>query len=286
MSTVKKVVKKGPPAFFIIPPVRASTVEVEALVKNAVKKKGLTSFIIPPSIEEIQEFLETVPIFPIQLSQIDTEQLQEKVAATEEILWKPIDDIIEGNAIIKRPYDEEEKIEERLLKKSHDLHKVWSILSCCMEQIKMRRPRSTEAIVALIHDYIHLSENKPIKWDDGNLFTWLFKGFCYSVNGLYSDEQCKLLIRKEFKKESDFFDGLKIELDPERQPNPQTRNRIPAHVRIEVWRRDGGKCARCGNREKLEYDHIVPRSRGGGNTARNIELLCEKCNRTKGANIG
>lgn len=63
------------------------------------------------------------------------------------------------------------------------------------------------------------------------------------------------------------------------------RERIPEQVRIEVWRRDDGKCVRCGSREKLEYDHIVPVSKGGSNTSRNIELLCEKCNRQKSANI-
>ncbi len=66
---------------------------------------------------------------------------------------------------------------------------------------------------------------------------------------------------------------------------PYKRTRIPEQVRIEVWRRDSGQCARCGNRERLEYDHIVPISKGGSNTARNIELLCEACNRSKGANI-
>lgn len=63
------------------------------------------------------------------------------------------------------------------------------------------------------------------------------------------------------------------------------RERIPEKVRTEVWRRDEGKCATCGSREKLEYDHIIPVSKGGNNTARNIELLCEKCNREKGASI-
>ena len=61
----------------------------------------------------------------------------------------------------------------------------------------------------------------------------------------------------------------------------QGRVAIPSSVRMEVWRRDGGKCVKCGSREKLEYDHIIPISKGGSNTARNIELLCEKCNRTK-----
>ena len=63
------------------------------------------------------------------------------------------------------------------------------------------------------------------------------------------------------------------------------RENIPSDVRREVWRRDGGKCVRCGSRENLEYDHIIPISKGGSNTARNIELLCESCNRSKGTSI-
>lgn len=61
-----------------------------------------------------------------------------------------------------------------------------------------------------------------------------------------------------------------------------SRPRIPEEIRVKVWRRDGGECARCGSRENLEFDHIVPISKGGSNTTRNIELLCEKCNRSKG----
>ncbi len=63
------------------------------------------------------------------------------------------------------------------------------------------------------------------------------------------------------------------------------RDRISETVRSEVWRRDGGKCLRCGSRIRLEFDHIVPVSLGGSDTARNIELLCEACNRSKGARI-
>jgi Holliday junction DNA helicase RuvB len=59
------------------------------------------------------------------------------------------------------------------------------------------------------------------------------------------------------------------------------RTAIPSEVRREVWRRDGGKCVKCGSRERLEYDHIIPVAKGGSNTARNIELLCETCNRAK-----
>ncbi len=63
------------------------------------------------------------------------------------------------------------------------------------------------------------------------------------------------------------------------------RQPIPDEIKMFVWQRDGGRCANCGSQENLEYDHIIPVSKGGSNTARNIQLLCEKCNRSKSANI-
>jgi hypothetical protein len=38
---------------------------------------------------------------------------------------------------------------------------------------------------------------------------------------------------------------------------------IPQPVKIEVVTRDGGKCRRCGSTQDLQYDRIVPNSRGG-----------------------
>lgn len=59
------------------------------------------------------------------------------------------------------------------------------------------------------------------------------------------------------------------------------REIIPDDVKIFVWRRDKGKCVKCGSKERLEYDHIIPIAKGGSNTARNIQILCESCNREK-----
>lgn len=64
---------------------------------------------------------------------------------------------------------------------------------------------------------------------------------------------------------------------------PTTRERIPEDVKAEVWRRYEGRCANCGSRENIEWDHIIPLALGGSNTARNLQILCEQCNRTKGA---
>ena len=64
------------------------------------------------------------------------------------------------------------------------------------------------------------------------------------------------------------------------------RTAIPDDVQILVWNRDGGKCVKCGSQELLEFDHIIPFSKGGSNSARNIQLLCQACNRTKLDKIG
>jgi tetratricopeptide (TPR) repeat protein len=63
------------------------------------------------------------------------------------------------------------------------------------------------------------------------------------------------------------------------------REPIPLEVQQRVWQRDQGCCVRCGSQDRLEYDHIIPLARGGSNTERNLQLLCESCNRAKGATI-
>ena len=63
------------------------------------------------------------------------------------------------------------------------------------------------------------------------------------------------------------------------------RQPIPDDVKMFVWQRDKGRCVKCGSNQNLEYDHIIPVSMGGSNTARNLQILCEFCNRSKGGNL-
>jgi hypothetical protein len=64
------------------------------------------------------------------------------------------------------------------------------------------------------------------------------------------------------------------------------REFIPQDVMDKVWNRDGGKCARCESQENLEFDHIIPFSKGGATSYRNMQLLCKKCNIEKSNKIG
>jgi 5-methylcytosine-specific restriction endonuclease McrA len=62
----------------------------------------------------------------------------------------------------------------------------------------------------------------------------------------------------------------------------QPRRVIPTQVKLEVWKRDGGKCSKCGSTNDLHFDHIIPWSKGGSSTtADNIQLLCGKHNLEK-----
>lgn len=64
------------------------------------------------------------------------------------------------------------------------------------------------------------------------------------------------------------------------------RERIPIEVRNFVWRRDEGRCVLCGSEDDLQFDHVIPFCRGGGNDAANIQILCGACNREKGDGLG
>jgi len=78
------------------------------------------------------------------------------------------------------------------------------------------------------------------------------------------------------------------ELNPEfaSDVESETTRIIPSTVKLEVWKRDDGKCVLCGAADNLLYDHDVPYSKGGSSlTAKNIRLLCARHNLAKSNKI-
>lgn len=64
------------------------------------------------------------------------------------------------------------------------------------------------------------------------------------------------------------------------------RRIIPTHVKLEVWKRDGGKCTKCGSSDELHFDHILPYAKGGTSLkADNVQLLCARHNLSKSDRI-
>lgn len=52
--------------------------------------------------------------------------------------------------------------------------------------------------------------------------------------------------------------------------------------RKNILRRDGFRCQYCGHRESLTVDHVLPKSRGGPDTWKNLVAACTSCNNKKG----
>jgi len=66
-------------------------------------------------------------------------------------------------------------------------------------------------------------------------------------------------------------------------PAPAEDDRIiPSWVKLAVWKRDDGKCRKCGATSGLHFDHIIPYSKGGSSKEpENIQILCGQHNLQK-----
>jgi hypothetical protein len=121
---------------------------------------------------------------------------------------------------------------------------------------------------------------------EGNF--WLFKSSVYlTADKKLNAVDVRALVNVEINKRRLVLEKAHaVQAVTDNYDNPRRRESISQTVRVEVWQRDGGRCVDCLSQEKLEFDHIIPVAMGGGNTSRNLQLLCETCNRRKGASLG
>jgi len=111
-------------------------------------------------------------------------------------------------------------------------------------------------------------------WSDKGLFNLIRYEFIHSG------------VRKVFKfhmilaPDQEDSDEVPIAAD-----QPMTRI-IPGWVKHEVFKRDKGKCVKCGAGDFLHFDHDLPYSKGGASiTPENVRILCARHNLEKGARI-
>jgi hypothetical protein len=117
---------------------------------------------------------------------------------------------------------------------------------------------------------------------------WMFRHRIYwERDGLSAEDVHALLLDRERRQARQIERARLVSGrgpgDPTTLP---TRPSIPDEVKTYVWQRDHGRCVRCGTDEALEFDHVIPVALGGSSSARNLQLLCEGCNRAKGAALG
>lgn len=107
---------------------------------------------------------------------------------------------------------------------------------------------------------------------------WCYKGFFELVDAEAVSDGRRKVFKFHLKPVEKRIFGRVTEL-------PHNRL-IPTHVKIEVWRRDRGRCVQCGSDKNLHYDHDIPFSKGGSSlTAANVRLLCAKHNLKKSDKI-
>lgn len=63
------------------------------------------------------------------------------------------------------------------------------------------------------------------------------------------------------------------------------RSQVPPEIKWAVWERDNFTCKHCGSHQMLTTDHVIPVSKGGKPTLKNLQTLCKKCNGTKGSKL-
>jgi hypothetical protein len=106
---------------------------------------------------------------------------------------------------------------------------------------------------------------------------WAYNGIFHLVDSWLERDEYRTVFRfKLMAVEGDEDLARPVRLDAER------RRLIPTHVKLEVWKRDGGKCSICDAVDELHFDHIVPYAKGGTSmTAANVQLLCARHNLEK-----
>ncbi len=110
---------------------------------------------------------------------------------------------------------------------------------------------------------------------------WSYNGIFHLVDAWQERDEHRLVYKfKLIAVEGDEDFAGPVHMDAER------RRIIPTAVKLEVWKRDGGKCRICDAKDELHFDHIVPFSRGGTSlTVENVQLLCARHNLQKRASI-
>jgi hypothetical protein len=112
--------------------------------------------------------------------------------------------------------------------------------------------------------------------------------FNYTSAGGNSSMNCEILLNVENLEQ---FIQYLSELVKFRKSVAGQRALMTSSLREHIKARDNYTCQKCGvsvHEEPhllLEIDHIIPLSKGGLTTEKNLQTLCWKCNRNKGSKI-
>jgi hypothetical protein len=184
------------------------------------------------------------------------------------------------------PYSD--KIEEEgriLIYEGHDINKTQDTPIPKLVDQPMKNPSGTLSQNGLFYKAAQNYQKGKRAAAAVRVYEKLYRGI-WVYNGIF-----KLIDAWQEKGDDRKVFRFKLELIEEipgrirnRQPEPilEHNRMIPPSVKLEVWKRDKGKCVLCGSTYNLHFDHIIPFSKGGSSlVAENIQLLCARHNISK-----
>lgn len=114
---------------------------------------------------------------------------------------------------------------------------------------------------------------------------WWYADAIYWTAAGYSSADVKALLHAKSLQRERRLEHAHALVAASTSPAPRKREHIPREVKLAVWERDGGCCTQCGSAFDIQYDHVIPFSMGGSSTVENLQLLCARCNQSKGGRL-
>lgn len=144
---------------------------------------------------------------------------------------------------------------------------------------KLRKDELSESFASSNHTPVRIGRVKERQY-------WWFRGRWFWDNDGFRPEQVYTLLETRDRRQASTIARAHTIANSPAQPAQYRRGAIPADVKELVWARDGGRCGTCGSTVELQFDHIIPVSRGGSSEPGNLQVLCGSCNRRKGVAVG
>ena len=120
--------------------------------------------------------------------------------------------------------------------------------------------------------------------DANRVLYWAESGL-YWADAELSAKDVALLIWDRQRRQDSKLEHLRTIREQGERVTTTRRRGIPEDVREYVWQRDKKRCQKCHSKHDLQIDHIIPVAQGGGNSDKNLQVLCGDCNRRKGNSI-
>ena len=114
---------------------------------------------------------------------------------------------------------------------------------------------------------------------------WTYRGIFEMIDYFYLERGGRKVFEFVFNITEQDISNAKQHRKNKKIDLEQTRQ-ISGRVKLAVYVRDKGICIKCGSKENLHFDHILPYSKGGTSlNEENIQLLCARHNLQKSAKL-